>query len=156
MGTGEASRSLSTGLANVNWWIFVRTTGLSAPFCTVFLRGRSIWDRISQVQLDLDFFVDLCNMGTGAPFFIRSDKSSVGLRLFQVGLRARSDFLDLLHVDLCQFEKEFEKIDYKNVPRLPTHVPRLPLIFLRGRLGTGVLKDPVLQVERRQKLVMIK
>ena len=69
MGTGEASRSLSMGLANVNWWIFVRTTGLYVPFCRVFLRGRSIWDRISQVQLDLDFFCGLVQCGYGNTFF---------------------------------------------------------------------------------------
>ena len=50
-------------------------------FYRVLLRGRSIWDCISQVQLDLDFFVDLCNLGTRAPFLL-DQTSSVGLRLF--------------------------------------------------------------------------
>ena len=101
----------------------------------------------SQVQLDLDFFVDLCNLGTGAPFlldqpssvglrllnfrhldlcnlgtgapfFIRSGKSSVGLGLFQVGLRARSDILDLSFlssqmgcglVSICRIDNEINK-----------------------------------------------
>ena len=49
MGSWGASGYRSMGLANVNWWNFVRTIGLSAPFCTVFLRGMSIWDCISQV-----------------------------------------------------------------------------------------------------------
>ena len=49
-------------------------------FYRVLLRGRSIWDCISQVQLDLDFFVDLCNLGTRAPFLL-DRTSSVGLRL---------------------------------------------------------------------------
>ena len=140
------------GFCNVNWWTFVRggvwdrvnwglsmlTGGFSCgpqvicPFLHIFrLLRRSIWDQISKVLVGLrlfqvglrarsgiwtDFFVDLCSLGTGAPFFfIRSGKSSDGLRLFS-GLRSaflldqvkvqldldffknvglRSDFLDL-------------------------------------------------------------
>ena len=69
-------------------------------------------------QLDLDFFCGLVQFGYGSTFFIRSGKSSVGLGLFQVGLRARSDILDLSFlsnqmgcglVSICRIDNEINK-----------------------------------------------
>ena len=70
---GEAYGYRSMGFCNVNWWIFVRATGLSAPFAHFSAEGYMGTCHSAEVY-----------MGSYQP-------SLVGLRLFQVGLRARSD-----------------------------------------------------------------